>query len=123
MVLLEILDSIVHGAEEVHVAHPSLLAQTVGGSQQVAVRRAVGSIIPRDGVFASIVGKNQTNYKRYHTRASSLEIHRDIHSALQPNDEVSLGHLKLLPDGPQAIPLAEIFDFDDGGHDEERDET
>ena len=57
------------------------------------------------------------------TRAGSLKINRDIHAALEPNDEVPLRHLTMLPADSMAIPLAEIFNFDDGGHEKERAET
>ena len=57
------------------------------------------------------------------TRAGSLKIDRYIQATLEPNDEVPLRHLTMLPADCMAIPLAEIFDFDDGGHEEERAET
>lgn len=50
------------------------------------------------------------------TRAGSLKIDRDIHAALEPNDEVPLRRFTMLPTDSMAISLAEIFGFDDGGH-------
>ena len=56
------------------------------------MRRAVGGIISRHSVLALVIGKNQPYNKGHHARAGSLKIDRDIHAALEPNDEVSLRH-------------------------------
>ena len=52
----------------------------------------------------------------FHTRSVGLEIDRDIHASLEPNNEVSLRHLTMLLADSMAIPLAEIVNFDDGRH-------
>jgi len=92
MVFFEVPNSIVQGTEEVHVAHPLLLAQAVGRSQQIPMCSPMRGIIARDSVLPMVVSEDQAHHEGHHARAVGLEVDRDEKPMLEPNNEIFARH-------------------------------